>query len=213
MINKDYNPPTTSSPTKVGVPELENLMKIKGEVKGVVFQTDADYILKKEGEQGLKKLEKRIKELGYPIDYRKGKALDLHPIGLRVISLLLIKDTFDWSDEEIRNMGYTAPTTSFIVKLLMKFFVSFMKFMSVVPGYWEKHYTAGNLEVINLNDKTKDATLHLKDIKIHPLFCLYLEGYFERMYQLVVGKEGRCRETKCMLKGDPYHEYVLRLKK
>lgn len=54
MINKDYNPPTTSSPTKVGVPELENLMKIKGEVKGVVFQTDADYIFKKEGEQGLK---------------------------------------------------------------------------------------------------------------------------------------------------------------
>jgi hypothetical protein len=74
--------------------ELDKLMKIEGEVRGVVFQTDAKYVLEKEGEEGLKKLEERVKGLGYPIDYRKGEALDSHPIGLRVISLLLIKDTF-----------------------------------------------------------------------------------------------------------------------
>jgi hypothetical protein len=151
--------------------------------------------------------------LNLPIDYRKGKALDLHPIGLRVISLLLIKDTFNWSDQEIRKMGYVAPSVSFIVKLLMKFFVEFRKFMNEVPVYWKKHYTTGKLEVVYLNDETKDATLHLKDIKIHPLLCLYLEGYFERMYQFIAGKEGRARETKCMFKGDPYHEYVFWVEK
>ncbi len=193
--------------------ELENLMKIKGEVKGVVFQTDGKYVLEKEGEQGFKKLEKRVKELGFPIDYKTGSALDLHPIGLRIISLFLIKDTFNWSDEEIRNMGYIAPSTSFMVKLLMKFFVSFKKFMNEVPRYWKKHYTIGELETVKLDDETKDAILHLKGVKIHPLFCLYLEGYYERMYQFIVGKKGECRETKCIFKGDPYHEYVLRLKK
>jgi len=193
--------------------ELNKLLEVKGEVKGVVFQTDGKYILEKEGEEGIKKLEKRVKELGFPIDYRKGKALDLHPIGLRIVSLLLIKDTFDWSDGEIRNMGYITPTTSFIVKLLMKFFVSFMKFMNEVPRYWEEHYTVGKLETVKLDDETKDAILHLKDIKIHPLFCLYLEGYFERMYQFIVGKGGRCRETECMFKGASYHEYVFNLKK
>lgn len=193
--------------------EIDKLLEVKGEVKGVVFQTDGKYVLEKEGEEGLKKLEKRVKELGLPIDYKKGKALDSHPIGLRIISLLLIKDTFDWSNEEIRNMGYMAPTTSFIVKLLMRFFVTFKKFMNEVPRYWEKHYTVGELETVKLDDETKEAVIRLKDIKFRPLFCLYLEGYYERLYQFIVGKEGRCRETKCMFKGASYHEYVFWLKK
>lgn len=193
--------------------EIDELLKIKGEVKGVVFQTDGNYILLKEGEEGLKKLEKRVKELGLPIDYRKGKATDLHPIGLRVISLLLIKDTFGWTDKEIRNMGYEAPAASFIVKLLMKFFVSFKKFMDEVPRYWKEHYTVGELEVVSLNEETKDATIRLKNLKINPLLCLYLEGYFERMYQFIAGKGGRSKETECMFKGAPYHEYVFWVQK
>jgi len=199
---------------KIRKKELDKLMEIEGETKGVVFQTDAKYVLKKEGEEGLKKLEKKIKELGYPIDYRKGEALDLHPFGLRVISLLLIKDTFSWSDEEIRRMGYAAPANSFIVQLLMRFFVSLKKFTDEVPRYWKMHYTIGNLEVINLDEKSKELILHLNDIKIHPILCLYLEGYFERIYEFVVGKRnGKCTETKCMFKGAPYHEYILKIKR
>jgi len=36
-ITKDYNPPTASSPTKVGAPEIEELMKIPGKARGQVF--------------------------------------------------------------------------------------------------------------------------------------------------------------------------------
>lgn len=194
--------------------ELDKLIKIKGEVKGVVFQTDANYILKKEGEKGLKKLEEAVKELGYPIDYRKSRALDVYPIGLRVVSLILIKDTFAWPDSEIRRMGYMAPTTSFIVKLLMKFFVDFKKFINEVPKYWKKHYSVGSLEVLSMNEETKEAVLHLKDINIDPLLCLYLEGYFERLYEFVVGGgKGICKENKCVFKGDSCHEYIFSLRK
>jgi hypothetical protein len=110
-------------------------------------------------------------------------------------------------------MGYAAPSGSLIVKLLMKFFVDFRKIVKESPVYWKKHYTTGKLEVVYFNDETKDVTVHLKDIKIHPLFCLYLEGYFERLYQFVTGKEGRAKETKCMFKGAPYHEYVFWIEK
>jgi len=193
--------------------EIEKLLKVEGKVKGVVFQTDAYYVLQKEGEEGLKKLEKVVKEFNLPIDYRTKKALDFHPVGLRVVSLLLIKNVFGWPDQEIRNMGYVAPTVSFIVKLLMRFFVEFKKFMDEVPVYWEKHYTVGKLETVYLNDETKEATIRLSDLKLHPLFCLYLEGYFERIYQFIVGKEGKCKETQCMFKGAPFHEYVFWLEK
>ena len=78
--------------------ELENVMEIKGEVRGAVFQTDAKYVLEREGEEGLKKLEERVKKLGYKIDYRTAKATNWYPAILRIISLLLIKDTFGWPD-------------------------------------------------------------------------------------------------------------------
>ena len=32
--------------------EIEKLLKVEGKVKGVVFQTDAYYVLQKEGEEG-----------------------------------------------------------------------------------------------------------------------------------------------------------------
>ena len=194
--------------------ELDKLMKIEGEVRGVVFQTDAKYVLEKEGEEGLKKLEERVKELGYPIDYSGGEALDSHPIGLRVISLLLIKDTFGLSNSEIKRMGYVAPRTSFIVKLLMKFFVSFKKIITETPRYWAKHYTIGSLEVISLDEETKDVSIRLKDFKIHPILCPYYQGYFEMIHEFATGKAGvESKETKCMFKGDPYHEYVFKAKR
>ena len=194
--------------------ELDKLLKIKGEVKSVVFQTDANYVLEKKGEEGLKKVEAKAKELGYNINYRSQNSLANIPIGLRVVSLLIIKDVFGWSDEDIRKMGYEAPKNSFVVKLFMRFFVSFAKFMEEVPNYWKEHYTIGELDVVQMDDDTKYAVMRLKNIKIHPLLCKYLEGYFERMYEFIIGGlKGECKETKCMFKGDPYHEYVLRIKK
>jgi len=186
--------------------ELENLMKLEGEARGAVFQTDAKYVLEKEGEEGLKKLEEGVKSLGYDIDYRTGKATDWHPVGLRIISLLLIKNTFGWSDEEIREMGKTAPKFSFIVKFIFKIFAPIKKLVKEIPGYWKEHYTIGELEVAKFDEQNKELTLHLKEIKAHPIFCLYLEGYYERVI-MFVEQNVTVRETRCMFKEDPYHEY------
>lgn len=187
--------------------ELGDLMKIKGEVRGAVFQTDAKYVLEKAGEMGLKKLEKKIKALGYEIPYRQAKATDWYPIGFRLISLLAIQNTFNFSDLEIREMGKTAPKFSFIVKFLFKLFSFLEKFVKQIPKFWKEHFTVGELEVLKLDEKNKKLIIHLKDVRLHPLFCLYLEGYCERILQFVVNQPS-CRETKCMFKGNPYHEYI-----
>lgn len=191
--------------------ELENLVKsIKGKIRGVVFQTDATYVLSKEGEEGLKKLEKRVKELGLPINYREAKAMEWQPVGLRIVSILLIKDTFGWSEEEIRNMGKAAPKTSFIVKFFFKLFLAIEKFAKEIPSYWREHYTEGELKVVKLDTKEKKKMiLHLENYKLHPLFCKYLEGYFETVLNLAQKGEAEVKETKCMHKDDTsYHEFT-----
>lgn len=209
-INKDYIPPTASSPTKVGVPEVKKLMEIPGKARGVVLQTDAEYVKEKKGEKGLLVVEEELKKLGCPIAYEKIKTTDWYPIGLRAISLLVIKKVFNWSEKEIEEMGNTAPKYSFIVRSLLKYFLSFQKTYKEAPKYWEKHYMIGKLESSDYDEKRKYYVVRLKNFKIHPVLCAYLGGYFMRMGQMVLkGSNFKIEETKCMFKGDHYHEYTI----
>lgn len=191
--------------------ELDKLMKLEGKARGAVFQTDAKNVLAKEGEEGLKKLEARVKNLGYNIDYRSGKATDWHPVGLRIISLLLIKDTFGWSDSEIREIGKAAPKFSFLVKFIFKLFAPLGKLIKEIPSDWREHYTIGEMEVPKFDEKNKELVIRVKDFKAHPLYCIYLEGYIERVL-LFVERGVVTKETKCMFRGDPYHEYTSKWK-
>jgi len=191
--------------------ELDRLKEIKGEVRGVAFQTDAKYVLGKMGNNGLKKVEESAKKLGYEIPYERARAMEWYPIGLRIISLLLIKDTFSWGDNEIRDMGYTAPKTSFLVKLLMKFFVNLEQFVKKIPAYWLQHYTVGEIKVLKLDEKNKEMIGYLKGVEPHPIYLLYLEGYFEKMLGFVKdGVTAKVRES--VSNAESYHEFIFRWK-
>lgn len=193
--------------TEIKKEELENLMKLKGKVRGVIFQTDKKYVLLKWGKEGLEKLEKKAEELGLNIPYETAETMAWYPIGQRVISLLLIKDVFDLDNQDIRRIGEMAPKFSFIVKFFFKLFTPLQKFAREIPGYWKKHYTVGVLEVKKVSEKEKTMVLLLKDIKAHPIFCKYLEGYFERVMKFIY-PQSSCKETKCPFRGDDYHEYT-----
>lgn len=192
--------------------EIKKLMEIPGKTRGVVFQTDAEYVREKKGEEELRSVEKTLKEWDCPIDYGKIKATDWYPVGLRAVSLLAIKETFGWGDKEIKDMGESAPKYSFIVKMLLKYFLTLKKSWQVVAAYWKKHYTVGSLEPAEYHEKEKYLTLYLKDFKIHPILCTYLfAGYFVGFTKCVKkSKKITGEETKCMFKGDPYHEGVIR---
>lgn len=188
--------------------EVQKLFQIEGKVRGAVFQTDAEYIKNKHGEDGLNKVKYELKKLGYPIEYEKIKAMEWQPLGLRAISLLVFKNLFKWKDKDIKLMGNTAPKYSFIIKLLMKFFISVEEAFKNAPEYWEKHYDVGKLEIVELNEDEKYAILHIKDFKVHPVYCKYLEGYLQRIFKFILPNEKVIvKENKCMFKGDDYHEF------
>ena len=192
--------------------EIRKIMEIPGKVRGVVLQTDAEYVRRKKGEEGVQALKKKTKEWGFPIEYEKILATEWYPLGLRVISLLAVKEVFSWGDKEIFDMGNSAPKYSFIVKMLMKTFLTLKKTFEECPKYWIKHYMVGVLENYKYNDKGKYLILRLKDFKIHPILCLYLSGYFLRIgqYGIKGGKKITVQETKCIHKGDAYHEFVIK---
>lgn len=192
---------------------IKNLLNIKGEVRGTTLKTDFQYILEKNGEGGIIKLEKRLKELGSPIDYKNIKAMSFYPLGLRMVSMLVIKEVFAFDEKKLEQMGKNAPKASLIIKLLLKYFVSPKKaIMEQTPGGWRKHYTIGELESVEYNEQKKYWQVRLKNFKISPLFCCYyLKGYFCGVIEMMAGVSGATGENKkCIFKGDKHHEYLIK---
>ena len=191
--------------------EIENLIKTPGQVRGVVFNTDAEYVLREKGEGELKKVEEKTREWGYPIVYKNIRNMAWYPVGLRIISLLAIKTVFNWDDEKIKDMGHSAPSYSFVVKLLMKYLLTLEQTYEKSPGYWTKHYTVGELKTPEYNEKERYLVLQLYDFKIHPILCLYYAGYFRKIAELGARQKiTSIEETKCPFRGGSCHEYTIR---
>ena len=190
---------------------VEELMSVKGEARGIVLKTDADFVRRKKGEIGLEKVEKALREISYPIDYKNIDALNFYPIGLRILSLLAIKQALDFSDEDIAQMGAEAPKISLVIKLFAKFFFSLSATVAQAPKMWKKHYTVGELSA-KADEEKKQAVVQLRDLTIHPIFCAYLKEYFATIIKMVVNAPVASERVKCpyINKQDKYHEYLMK---
>jgi len=153
-----------------------------------------------------------MQEWGNPVSYDKVHATIWYPVGLRAVSLLAIKEAFGWGNKEIFDLGNAIPKFSFIVKMLMKTFLSIQRVFDESPKYWEKHYTKGVLENYKIDQKQKCIILRLRNFKIHPILCPLYAGYFLRIGQYVLkSKKITIKETRCSFRGDAsYHEYTIR---
>jgi len=191
--------------------EIEKIMQIKGNVRGGIIQADADFIRKRKGEEGLRAIEKKMAELGYPLNFDKIKFGEWHPESLSVLVILVAKDLFNWDRRDIFEMGNSVPKHSFLFKIIMRYFLSLRKIFGETPNYWKQHFDFGELEPHELNEEKKYMILREKGYKFHPLMCLYHAGYYLRIAQFAIRSEKiTIKETKCVFRGDPYHEYVIK---
>lgn len=187
----------------------KELMKKEGEVRGIVFITDREFVIKEKGQFGLKKLQEELEKLGYPIYYKEIRSMDFYPIGLRVISLLGIKTFLEFSDEKIQEMGVAAPKLSFLIRIFSKYFLSIKIMAKRGPIIWRKHYTKGDLKVSDLNEEKRYIILQLSNLDLHPIFCKYLLGYFSTIGRLVVKNPVKVTEKECVFLGGNLHKFIL----
>jgi len=190
--------------------EANRLMQIKGNSRGEMLRTHAIYISYRKGEEGVKLIEKKMEELGYPLNFEGIRPLSWYPEALSVLVVLLAKDVFRWEDSDIFDMGNSAPKYSFIAKLLMKYFISPKRCFEESPEYWRKHFDFGELETPEFSEREKYLVVRVKGYKFHPIMCNFQAGYFARIAQFIIKDEKiAIEETKCIYKGAPYHEYVI----
>ena len=71
----------------------QKAMTIRGEVRGVSFKGELEYILETRGREALARIEEELAKAGYPIKYDEIKAMSFYPIGWEVIILLAVKNS------------------------------------------------------------------------------------------------------------------------
>lgn len=169
--------------------EIKDIMKLKGSVRGVTLKTDIEYVLGKKGEEGLKKLQREILKTGQKIEYKKIKNMQWYPVGWRIISLLVIKEIFNWDDKDIIEMGHSAPKNSFIVKIILRYFVSLEKTFKEASKYWKKHYSVGEAISEEINLKKGYIKLKITNLKSPPILYTFLRGYFTAIAELMLKSE------------------------
>ncbi|MCD6233000.1 hypothetical protein J7J81_01270 [bacterium] len=191
--------------------EMEKLWKFtKGKVRAETIKNHFQCIEAMEGKEGLIKVQNKLEELGHPIrDLKKFSPLEFVPTALADSVVLVATYVFHWTDRDIFQMGNSAPKFSFIVRLLMKTFLSLRKVFEEAPKYWQEHFTEGRVEAAVFNAKEKYLILRLYHW-CHPVMCVFYAGYFLRIGQYVIrSKNVAIKETKCMNRGDPYHEFLI----
>lgn len=187
---------------------VKQLLAIPGNVKGTIILTNIEYIKRKWGEEAVLKLKERIKELEIPLDFGKIKHAEMYPEAISVLVVLLIKEVLNLKEQDIFEMGQAAMKLSPIVKILTKFFLSIDVVLEKAPEYWRQYFDFGEFEVVEYDKEKKYAIVRLKGYKFHPLLCFYHMGYFYQVAKIASGaKRVTVEETKCVFRGDPFHEY------
>ncbi|MCP6717938.1 MAG: hypothetical protein KJI70_00110 [Patescibacteria group bacterium] len=188
----------------------DELMRIKGEVRGIAPKAHVQFVVEEKGESIFEKVEDKMAELGHPVNYKSLRPMNFYPIGIEAITLLVIKQLFNYDDEKFKEIGKYQSKISLIIKLFTKYFVSIKIIAQKAPEMWRKYYTVGDLKVTELNEKEKYTVVEVKDFKMHEHHCRMLEGYFASVIKMVVKENTICKETKCIFKGDDYHEFLIK---
>ena len=207
--------------TEINLPsvdEIKQMMETTGKIKGSAFRGELEYILAKKGEEGLKAVEKKTEELGHPIRYREIKETRWYPIGLKMISFFAFLSAFNWGKKELAEIAESSVKVSYIVRFFMKHFASPKKIFKVAaPRLWKRYFSVGSFEAADFYNIEKrggggQGVLRIRDFKLHPFHCFYLGRFFIGIAKLTDSrfKEINIEETKCMFKGDDYHEYLLK---
>jgi hypothetical protein len=188
---------------------IEKLKKIEGKVRGSCSESIVKYLKRINKESYLPEIEEKLKKYGFEEKLAKIDPLKWYPIALEVALIFSAKEVLNWGEKEIRELGKNIPKMSMMIRLLMKFLISLKVLFKKAPFYWEKHFNFGKLTVPEINEKEKYLLVKIENFDLHPLYCKFLEGYFETMLLFVSKtKNIEVKEIKCPFKGNSSHEFL-----
>ena len=177
--------------------EIERISSLPGEAIGASLKEDVGFLLLKEGEEGLKRVEAELTKVSHPLQLKKIKTFHWYPFYYGIFIHAINRDLFQWSDETYRENGRYSAKISVVLKIGIKYFISVERTLEHVNRAWRMYYTMG--EVSSEYDKEKRSIIvTFKGFTGHPTFCRSLEGfawqvfYYHLRINTIVVKEREC---------------------
>ncbi len=193
--------------------ELQKLKKIRIEERAEDIKYLVGYVKKKKGDRGLALVEKELEKIGFELpDLSKINDLDWVHISVINIFFLACIKVFKWREEDIMEMAKQSLSFKKMTRIYLRYFSSVQKSIGAATRTWKKHYTRSSLELVSCDEEKRKMVLRLKNFKAHPLTCgVYFAGLFLKIMEIQTrSKNIDIKETKCIHKGDPYHEYLIK---
>jgi len=190
--------------------ELSKIMKIEGEVRGDGIKSYTEFILIKEGEEGLKRLEEELITLGFPIKLGEIKRMSFYPINFWVVFVLSIKRLFNYDDKKFQEMGGFQVKSSLIIRVFMKYFFSIDRAVKELSKVWKQFFSIGKINIIELNKEKKFLSLKLSNFNVHPISCQLILGVLMKAVEIVLKGNVSGEETMCVHQGDQHHEFLIK---
>ena len=187
--------------------EKEELDKIQGKVLGIGILNDFQFVFKKEGKEGIEKIEKEMENFGEPLKFKEIKKFHWYDNKKNFLLFLILEKLFQWKDEDFREMGRWSASVSLVTKIMMKYFVSLERIAKEAGKYWRKYHTLGDLKVEVIDYKKRITIISLDNFE-HGFssHCRFLEGYFWQIISYLVPKENlKVVELECEFKGGKRH--------
>lgn len=191
--------------------EINRLRKIPGNVRGVIILSNSEYVRHRKGNEGLEMVENTLRNLEVSFSFDKISPTAWYPEWLSVAFILTSKEVFNWKEEDIFDMGLSAPKLSLFIRMLVKYFASPIQIFKEAPVFWRRHFDFGELEPVEIDENKRYFLFRIKGYEFHPLICYYHKGYFLQVARIILGTQDvKIQETKCVFRGDLYHEYLIK---
>ena len=184
--------------------EINDLKNLSGEERGEDIKYLVSYIRRNKGEEGFKKVKEELMKAGYDLpEIDQINNMEWISVSLPNIFLVACVKVFNLEKEDILKIGREALSFKKIFKFYIKYFSSFKETMAKASNTWNKHYSFGEIEIIEHDDEKKMLVIKLKDFKVHKFAYIYLQGLFSEIVRVALGnKEVRSERTKDTSNGD-----------
>ncbi len=198
------------STTKLTDDDIKQIVKINGRIRGLILTTLKDYIISKKGIEGLKKVEEKMKEIGYPFSFDGLSSVKWYPAPTVHLVMMVMLEVFNWGEEDNFKMGYEAPINSLLAKLMLRTFTSLEVAFRVTPKFWKNYTNLGEMNWVERDIKNKRAVLRLTNYpKVKRGSYEYFRGYLKKIMEIMTkSKNVKVELTKTIYNGDPYDEFT-----
>ena len=189
--------------------EIKKLKNVEGQIRGIGLKDILDFIIKEEGQKGLRELEEMVASLGYPLKYKDIKKMNFYPLILLLVFFLVIKKLFNYNKEKFEEMGRYCSKSSAIMRLFMRYLVSIDKVVEQASIMYGKYFTTGSLKIVEYNKEKRYVIGRIESLIFYPSQYYYLTGYFSSVVEMVTKSSVTCEETS-VYKDSKYHDFLLK---